>query len=98
MSKHKYQPMTSTPDLGHALDTCGGFEHVLLYPFNLTFNRHIYMQLILNLKCFICKCQSITGDRLTDERIQGAQNAMSNAGTGKKDFKVSFLKQKTGIV
>ena len=43
MSKHKYQPMTSTPDLGHALDTCGGFEHVLLYPFNLTFNRHIYM-------------------------------------------------------
>lgn len=31
MSKHKDQPMTSTPDLGHALDTYGGFEHVLLY-------------------------------------------------------------------
>ena len=38
----------------------------------------------MNLKCFSCKCQSITGDRLTDERIQGAQKAMSNAGTGKQ--------------
>ena len=38
----------------------------------------------MNLKCYNCKCQSITGDRLTDERIQGAQKAMSNAGTGKQ--------------
>lgn len=35
-------------------------------------------------ECFIPKLQSIPGDRLTDERIQGAQKAMSNAGTGKQ--------------
>lgn len=29
----------------------------------------------------------LLGDRLTDERIQGAQNAMSNAGSVKESLK-----------
>lgn len=29
----------------------------------------------------------LLGDRLTDERIQGAQNAMSNAGSAKESLK-----------
>lgn len=34
----------------------------------------------------------LLGDRLTDERIKGAQNAMSNAGSAKESLKGFIFK------
>jgi hypothetical protein len=47
-------------------------------------HRRISKSKSVNTITYYVKILCFLGDRLTDERIQGAQRAMANAGTGKE--------------